>query len=69
MDRCQATWEKLNRLNEVRFKVNLDLNDKKETIAIDKDQLTMDKSCANITEKLDSCRVNKEYAKTIYRII
>lgn len=57
MDRCQATWEKLNRLEEVRFKLRLDINDKKEAIAIDTDQLTLDKNCANISFKTDPLKI------------
>lgn len=57
MERCQASWEKLNRLAEVRFKLTLDINDKQEAIEIDKDQLTLDKNCANITYKIDPLRI------------
>ncbi|CAG9773184.1 unnamed protein product [Ceutorhynchus assimilis] len=56
MERCQAVWEKINKLNEVRFKLNLDINDKHEAIEIDKDQLTLDKNCANISFKTKPCR-------------
>lgn len=57
VERCTAAWEKLNRLAEVKFKLNLDLNDKQEAIEIDKDQLTLDKNCANITYKIDPLRI------------
>lgn len=60
MDRCQSAWEKLNRLDEVKFKVQLDINDKNETIEIDKDMLTLDKNCANISFKTDPLRIPKE---------
>ncbi|KAL1502329.1 hypothetical protein ABEB36_007485 [Hypothenemus hampei] len=59
VERCQAVWEKLNKLNEVRFKLNLDINDKHEAIEIDKDQLTLDKNCANISFKTDPLRIVK----------
>lgn len=61
MERCQAAWEKLNRLDEVRFKLNLDLNDKKEASEIDKDQLSLDRNCANISFKIDPLRIPKKY--------
>lgn len=60
MERCQATWEKLNRLAEVKFKLTLDINDKTESIEIDKDQLELDKNCANITYKIDPLRIPKK---------
>ncbi|KAH1011294.1 tektin-2-like [Dendroctonus ponderosae] len=59
IERCQAAWEKVNKLNEVRFKLNLDINDKHEAIEIDKDQLTLDKNCANISFKTDPLRIVK----------
>lgn len=60
IERCQATWEKINRLEEVRFKLNLDINDKAESIELDKDQLTLDKNCANISYKTDPLRIVKK---------
>lgn len=59
IERCQEAWEKINKLNEVRFKLNLDINDKHEAIEIDKDQLTLDKNCANISFKTDPLRIVK----------
>ncbi|XP_017781142.1 PREDICTED: tektin-B1, partial [Nicrophorus vespilloides] len=59
VERCQAAWEKINRLEEVRFKLTLDINDKQESIELDKDQLTLDKNCANISYKIDPLRIAK----------
>ncbi|XP_076264113.1 tektin-2 [Rhynchophorus ferrugineus] len=59
IERCQDAWEKINKLNEVRFKLNLDINDKHEAIEIDTDQLTLDKNCANISFKTDPLRLVK----------
>ncbi|KAJ2947550.1 hypothetical protein O0L34_g17338 [Tuta absoluta] len=56
IDRCQSTWEKINRLEVVKFKLQLDLNDKNEALAIDKDMLSLDNNCANITYKTDSLK-------------
>lgn len=57
VERCQSTWEKMNRLEEVRFKLKLDIGDKSETLEIDRDQLTLDKNCANISYKTDPIRI------------
>ncbi|XP_030760676.1 tektin-2 [Sitophilus oryzae] len=59
IERCQEAWEKINKLNEVRFKLQLDINDKHESIEIDQDQLTLDKNCANISFKTDPLRLVK----------
>lgn len=56
IDRCLSAWEKINKLNEVRFKLELDINDKTEAREIDQDQLTLNKNCANISHKTDSLR-------------
>lgn len=59
-DQCQAAWEKLNRLDEVKFKLNLDLTDKREAEDIDMAQLELDKHCSNITFKTDPTRVPRK---------
>ncbi|KAF5305599.1 hypothetical protein FQR65_LT07679 [Abscondita terminalis] len=59
VERCQSTWEKISRLEEVVFKLNLDINDKNESIEIDKEQLGQDKDCANISFKTDPLRIAK----------
>ncbi|XP_066256873.1 tektin-2 [Euwallacea similis] len=59
IERCQTAWEKINKLNEVRFKLNLHISDKQEAIDIDKDQLTLDKNCATISFKYDPLRIVK----------
>lgn len=56
----QAAWEKLNRLEEVRFAVDLDLEDKEETIKIDNENLKLDRTCANISYKPNALRTPKE---------
>ncbi|XP_029173358.1 tektin-2-like [Nylanderia fulva] len=58
-NRSQAAWEKLNHLEDVKFKLSLDIEDKSETIRIDKGNLELDGICANlsykpITEKTNS---------------
>ncbi|XP_076649780.1 tektin-2 isoform X2 [Halictus rubicundus] len=58
--RIQAAWEKLNRLEEVRFKVSLEVEDKDETIKIDKENLSLDRTCANISYKPNALRTPKD---------
>lgn len=50
-------WNKLNELVEVRFKLQIDIEDKREAEDIDSDQLALDKSCALVTYKVDPLRV------------
>lgn len=72
--RTQAAWEKLNRLEALKFKLSLDIEDKNETIKIDTGNLELDRTCANISYKpsvidktssityevwLDRCRCSK----------
>ncbi|KAG7211945.1 hypothetical protein KM043_011154 [Ampulex compressa] len=59
-NRVQAAWEKLNRLEEVKFKVDLDIEDKEETIKIDKQNLDLDRTCANISYKPNALRTPKD---------
>lgn len=49
--RAQAAWEKLNHLEDVKFKLSLDIEDKSETIRIDKENFELDDTCANISYK------------------
>lgn len=57
--RVQASWEKLNRLEEVRFTMQLEVEDKDETIKIDKENLNLDRTCANISYKPNALRIPK----------
>lgn len=59
-DQCQAAWEKLNRLSEVKFKVGLELTNKTEAQECDVKQLGLNKFCANITFKPDPLRTPKK---------
>lgn len=59
-DQCQKSWEKLNRLGEVKFKVGLEISNKKEAQECDVKQLGLNKFCANITFKPDPLRVPKK---------
>ncbi|CAG9760477.1 unnamed protein product [Ceutorhynchus assimilis] len=59
IERCQAAWEKHNKLNEVRFKLSLEINNRHESIEIDKHQLSLDKNCADISFRTDPLRIVK----------
>lgn len=59
-DQCHAAWEKLNLLDEVKFKLELEIENKKEAQNIDEAQMSLDKFCANITFKPDATRVPKK---------
>ncbi|KAK2581423.1 hypothetical protein KPH14_005098 [Odynerus spinipes] len=58
-NKVQAAWEKLNCLEEVKFKISLDVEDKTETINIDKENLGLDRTCANISYKPNALKVSK----------
>ncbi|XP_076170389.1 tektin-B1 isoform X2 [Ptiloglossa arizonensis] len=58
-DRFQDAWEKLNRLEAVKYKVQLDVDDKDETIKIDTDNLNLDRTCANISYKPNALKTSK----------
>lgn len=50
-DRAQAVWKKLNHLDAIKFELNSDIEDKTESIRIDKENLELDYTCANISYK------------------
>ncbi|XP_013113752.2 tektin-2 [Stomoxys calcitrans] len=55
-DQCQKAWEKLCRLQEVKFKLNLEITNKAEAEELDAAQLSLNKFAANITYKPDPTR-------------
>lgn len=55
-DQCQKAWEKLNRLEDVKFKIGLEIGNKAEAEDLDKSQLDLNKFAANITYKPDPTR-------------
>ncbi|ALC41772.1 CG3085 [Drosophila busckii] len=55
-DRCQKAWEKLTRLEEVRFKIGLEIENKLEAVDLDNSQLALDRNAANISYKPDPMR-------------
>ncbi|XP_049301672.1 tektin-2 [Anopheles funestus] len=59
-DQNQAAWEQLNRLQEVKFKLELDLTDKDEAQSIDSHQLQVDQHCGDVSFKTDPTRVPRD---------
>ncbi|XP_077278867.1 tektin-2 [Temnothorax americanus] len=57
--RVQAAWEKLNRLEAFKFKLSLDIEDKIETIRIDRKNLELDHACANLSYKPKTLAIDK----------
>lgn len=57
---CQMSWEKINSLEKLKFDLTLDIVNKTETVAIDYDQLTLNKDCANIGTKPNPLRNPKQ---------
>jgi len=55
--KCMAAWEQMNRLEEIKAKIEQDLRDKEETIEIDTGNLGMDKHGASITYKPNALRI------------
>lgn len=59
-DQCQAAWEKLNRLEEVRFKLGLEIANKKEAEDIDTAQVNLTRENGELSFKPDATRIPKE---------
>lgn len=59
-DQCQKAWEKLNRLEDVKFKLGLEVNNKAEAEHLDFNQLKLDACAANNTYKVDPTRQPKK---------
>lgn len=57
---CQFAWQRLNALEEVLFKVQLDITNKREAIDIDKAGLDLDHFCSNIAYKTDPERAPRK---------
>lgn len=59
-EKIHAAWVKLNKLEEVRFQLNLDFEDKTETISIDSENLTLTRASGGISYKPNSLRIPKK---------
>lgn len=60
-DKIRAAWLKSNKLEEVRFQVNLDHEDKTTSIDIDYENLILNKNSAGISCKPNVLRIPKRY--------
>lgn len=61
-DQCQSAWEQLNRFNEVKAKLNLDLMHKNEARTCDNQQRMINEISSNVTFKTDAMRNPKKYS-------
>lgn len=58
-ERSQGAWEKINRLEEVKYQITIDLNDKTEAADIDRHDLALGKFSAEITNKMNATATPK----------
>lgn len=56
-ERCMTAWEQINRLEEVKYKMIIDLEDKEKSVDLDSYLLGIDKSCGSISYKPDCLRL------------
>lgn len=59
-DQCQKAWEQLNRLNEIKVKLNVELLHKDEARNCDNQQRMLGENFANISFKTDPMRNPKK---------
>lgn len=59
-DQCQSAWEKLNHLNDIRLKIDIEIEHKTGAQECDTHQLGIDRYCSNITYKVDPLRNPKK---------
>lgn len=60
VERCQKAWEKLLRLEEVRFKISRELANKRDTEDMESALVALDRNSANISLKPDPLRNPRE---------
>lgn len=59
-DQCQRAWEQLNRLNDIKMKLNLELMHKTEARDCDNQQRFITESSSSVTFKTDPMRNPKK---------
>lgn len=59
-DQCQCAWDKWNQLNDVRSKIDLEIEHKTSAHECDTNQLGIDRFCSQLTYKLDPLRDPKK---------
>jgi len=64
-DMCHNAWVQLNKLREVQFKLQLDIDNKKDAVAIDRGNLEMTKDSAGTSYMPDPLRKPKRFIRNI----
>jgi tektin-2 len=59
--KCHNAWVQLNRLRDVQFKLELDIDNKKDAAAIDRGNLEMAKDSAGTSYMPDPLRKPKKF--------
>lgn len=62
---CHNAWVQLNKLREVQFKLQLDIDNKKNAVAIDRGNLEMTKDSAGTSYMPDPLRKAKRCVHNI----
>jgi tektin-2 len=60
-NKCQTAWEQINTLREVQFNLQLEINNKKDAITIDKGNFEITMDNAGTSYKPDPLRVPKKF--------
>lgn len=60
-DRCNRSWEYLNRLNEIKAELNVELIHKTESRTCDSLQIILDGNTTNVASKTDPMRNPKKW--------
>ena len=63
--KCQNAWVQLNRLREAQFKLQLDIDNKTDAVAIDKGNLEMAKNSTGTSYIPDPLRKPKKFVYDI----
>lgn len=67
-ERCQKAWEKMNRLEDLKSKMLLEIENKVNTIDLDMQQLELDTSSTKISYKMNATRSPKESVRVESKI-
>ncbi len=56
-DKCEEAWDKLGALDDIKQRLEMDLEDKTEALSIDLDQLRMTERSAGLSHKPNPTRI------------
>ena len=59
--KCEDAWDQLNRLDDIRQKLEIDLQDKTEALRIDIDQIQLTERSTGLSHKPDPTKVSEVY--------